>query len=60
MPDTGQREGKSPNSPLGPRFHQITHLPDLLTGSQTDRQVLALLCFPPRRDANEQEWPKGR
>ena len=44
MPGKGQREGKSPNSHLGPWFHQITHLLELLTGSQTDKQKVG--SFP--------------
>lgn len=62
MPGKGQREGRSPNSHLGRWFHQITHLPGLLTKSQTDKQKLALVPFlsSPERDANEQQWPKGR
>lgn len=63
MPGEGQREGGRPNPPLGPRFHQITHLAEPLTRSQMDKQTLAPLSFSlssPETDANEPQWPKGR
>lgn len=60
MSGKGQREGKAPSSHLGPWFHQITHLTRAADKEPNGQANVGSPFVPPMRDANEQEWPKGR